>query len=167
MKEEILGGLKNAMDRGDSLEKAAKSFINAGYNPSEVKEAITIISPNEASLLNLDEFSGALTKDKPASDKKESSPSQIIPSAVSQTLAPQSSAVQSSSQPSSNSPPASAAQPIQKIQPLSSVSANTFVSEKKQGSKRTVIILLIIFLILVLGLIVTLMYGDAIISMLK
>ena len=39
MKEEILSGLKIALERGSSLEKAVQSFINAGYNPSDVREA--------------------------------------------------------------------------------------------------------------------------------
>ncbi|MCX8159011.1 MAG: hypothetical protein N3D20_01830 [Candidatus Pacearchaeota archaeon] len=42
--EEILAGLKNALSRGYSLEKAMLSFINAGYNANEVREAATIIS---------------------------------------------------------------------------------------------------------------------------
>ncbi len=42
MKDEILGGLKNALERGDSLEKAAQSFINAGYNPAEVRATAQI-----------------------------------------------------------------------------------------------------------------------------
>jgi uncharacterized membrane protein YukC len=39
MREEILSGLKNAIERGTPLEKAVKSFINAGYNPAEVRAA--------------------------------------------------------------------------------------------------------------------------------
>src|SRR3989344_1679649 len=39
MKGELVSGLKNAIERGDSMEKAAQSFINAGYNPQEVREA--------------------------------------------------------------------------------------------------------------------------------
>lgn len=39
MREDILGGLKNAMDRGVSLEQAIKSYLNAGYNEAEVREA--------------------------------------------------------------------------------------------------------------------------------
>jgi hypothetical protein len=46
MNEEILAGLKNAMERGTSLEAAVDSFINAGYNPLEVKEAAQIITGN-------------------------------------------------------------------------------------------------------------------------
>ncbi len=39
MKDEIEAGLQNAMERGESLEQAKQSFINAGYNPQEVAEA--------------------------------------------------------------------------------------------------------------------------------
>src|SRR3989344_1138515 len=39
MREDILRGLKNAIERGEPLEKAVQSFINAGYNPIEVKQA--------------------------------------------------------------------------------------------------------------------------------
>jgi len=39
MREEIESGLKNAVERGDSLEDAVNSFVNAGYNPVEVREA--------------------------------------------------------------------------------------------------------------------------------
>ena len=43
-KEEIAGGLKNAMERGYSLEQAVQSFINSGYNPDEVREAANLIT---------------------------------------------------------------------------------------------------------------------------
>jgi len=39
MREEIYYGLKNAIEHGSSLEDAINSFIAAGYNPAEVKEA--------------------------------------------------------------------------------------------------------------------------------
>src|SRR3989344_4656666 len=39
MREDILRGLKNAIERGEPLEKAVQSFISAGYNPVEVKQA--------------------------------------------------------------------------------------------------------------------------------
>ena len=44
MKDEILAGLRNAMERGQSLETATQSFINAGYNPQEVREAARSLS---------------------------------------------------------------------------------------------------------------------------
>lgn len=39
MRDEISAGLKNALERGESLDKAVQTFINSGYNPVEVKEA--------------------------------------------------------------------------------------------------------------------------------
>lgn len=38
VREELLAGLKNAVDRGYSLQSAIQSFINAGYNAEEVQE---------------------------------------------------------------------------------------------------------------------------------
>jgi len=38
--QEIGGGLKNALDRGESLAKAKQSFVNAGYKPEEVEAAV-------------------------------------------------------------------------------------------------------------------------------
>jgi nitrogen fixation/metabolism regulation signal transduction histidine kinase len=43
MRDEIWAGLKNALERGESLDKAVQSFISAGYNPNEVQEAAASI----------------------------------------------------------------------------------------------------------------------------
>ena len=43
MREDIIAGLKNAYERGESVEKAVQAFISAGYNPNEVKEAAKIL----------------------------------------------------------------------------------------------------------------------------
>ena len=39
MREDIIGGLKNALDRGETIEQAIKTFVNAGYNLTEVRES--------------------------------------------------------------------------------------------------------------------------------
>ena len=44
--EEIFYGLKNAVSRGENLNDAVQSFINAGYDKDEVNEALKRISPN-------------------------------------------------------------------------------------------------------------------------
>ena len=44
MKEEIVDGLRNAIEHGSSLEKAKDSFTNAGYNRYEVDAAARIVS---------------------------------------------------------------------------------------------------------------------------
>jgi len=55
--QEIIGGLKNALDRGESLEKAAQSFVNAGYNPNEIKEAVSQLSRNATNIISQSEKS--------------------------------------------------------------------------------------------------------------
>ncbi len=44
MREDIAGGLKNALDKGENLENAIKSFINAGYLEKEVRDASRYVS---------------------------------------------------------------------------------------------------------------------------
>jgi|SRR3989344_8308317 len=48
--EEIISGLKNAIERGFSLDSAVRSFINSGYSPSEVQEAASMISSGASSI---------------------------------------------------------------------------------------------------------------------
>ena len=37
--DELVGGLKNALERGEGLSDAMQSFLNAGYTPQEVELA--------------------------------------------------------------------------------------------------------------------------------
>lgn len=37
---ELTGGIKNAMERKEPVEKIRRSFINAGYSPQEVEQAL-------------------------------------------------------------------------------------------------------------------------------
>ncbi|MBS3090907.1 hypothetical protein J4217_00480 [Candidatus Pacearchaeota archaeon] len=53
MNEEILSGLRNAIERGSSLEQAIQSFINAGYNALEVRDAANSLTTG-ASTLTID-----------------------------------------------------------------------------------------------------------------
>ncbi|MEK6855977.1 MAG: hypothetical protein AABX66_02340 [Nanoarchaeota archaeon] len=39
MKEDIIGGIRNALEHGESLEKAVASFVSAGYSQNDVNEA--------------------------------------------------------------------------------------------------------------------------------
>ena len=41
--QEILGGLRHAINKGESLEKAMLSFYNAGYKKEEIEEAAKFI----------------------------------------------------------------------------------------------------------------------------
>lgn len=44
--EGILGGLKNAIERGADLEKAKSTFLNAGYSEEILNEAINLLPDN-------------------------------------------------------------------------------------------------------------------------
>jgi FtsZ-interacting cell division protein ZipA len=44
MRDEIIAGLRNGVARGQTLEQAAQSFVNAGYNPQEVRAAYQMLS---------------------------------------------------------------------------------------------------------------------------
>lgn len=44
IREDILGGLKNAAERGESIENAKSSFVNAGYSSEDVEEAAKALS---------------------------------------------------------------------------------------------------------------------------
>ncbi len=52
MRDEIWAGLKNAIERGQTLEQAIQSFINAGYNAAEVREAATAIGEGASNIAN-------------------------------------------------------------------------------------------------------------------
>ncbi len=41
--EEILSGLKNALERGESLKKAMMTFFNSGYKKEEISEAAKVL----------------------------------------------------------------------------------------------------------------------------
>ena len=41
---QLIGGIKNALERGESLGKIKQSFINAGYSPKDVDSAAAAFS---------------------------------------------------------------------------------------------------------------------------
>jgi len=61
--EEIIGGLKNALERGESLDSAKITFINAGYKKEDVEEAAKQIDAN-ATRKALKEVAKEETKNK-------------------------------------------------------------------------------------------------------
>jgi hypothetical protein len=49
-KEDIIAGLKQAVARGDSLERAKISFINAGYSRKDVEDSVYSVQNSVSSL---------------------------------------------------------------------------------------------------------------------
>jgi len=50
-KEEIISGFKNAIERGESVEQAKQSFLNAGYPQQEVEQAAKAASQGASQFL--------------------------------------------------------------------------------------------------------------------
>lgn len=50
MKDEVSQGISNALERGETLESAIRSFVNAGYPESDVREAANVLT-NSASMI--------------------------------------------------------------------------------------------------------------------
>lgn len=63
MKDEIYSGLKNAVERGSSLEEAMQTFINAGYNSSEVREAGKMLSGGVSDIVFQNQSQQSQTKE--------------------------------------------------------------------------------------------------------
>ena len=75
MRDEIVGGLRNALDRGESLEQAMQSFINAGYSPLEVREAVKVLPASATSLIQSAFQEKSFSSPQPSSNASTSSPS--------------------------------------------------------------------------------------------
>ncbi len=59
VKEEIVEGLKSALARGESLEKAMESFYNAGYEREEIEDAArSLQSDNEEKNQDIEDAEG-------------------------------------------------------------------------------------------------------------
>ena len=69
-KVELAGGLKNALERGENLEKAKQSFLNAGYKEEEIEAAAQEVSQPSAEAPSLP---------KPSSVPQPSKPGQKLP----------------------------------------------------------------------------------------
>ena len=52
MSDDLVGGIRNALERGYPLDKILASFINAGYSAQEVQEAASSFSSGVSNLAN-------------------------------------------------------------------------------------------------------------------
>ena len=47
VREDIVGGLKNAIERGESEEEAKQSFVNANYPEDEINSAMSFLKSHQ------------------------------------------------------------------------------------------------------------------------
>lgn len=50
MENELAGAIKNALDRGESFQKAVQTLRNAGYAEQEISKAVSFLNPASQSL---------------------------------------------------------------------------------------------------------------------
>ncbi len=78
MRDEIEAGLKNAVERGEKLEDAMASFINAGYNPAEVRQAASSLTHGAVSIMSATHFN--FPKQESPEEPPSTPPQEIKPS---------------------------------------------------------------------------------------
>ena len=139
-KDEIAAGIRNAMERGSSVEDAIQSFINAGYNPNEIEEAASAINPSSILVLSND------SQNYPKSNKENK---KIIQQSVDQNKTDNAEAQAMQSNALDKKPE------VQRQQP---------VKEHKK-SKGLVIALIIILLLLVGAIILSVIFKEQVISL--
>jgi hypothetical protein len=153
--EEILGGLKSALERGQSLQKAMMSLYNSGYKKEEIEEAAR----------NLMEFKPESQlqppiKTVPKTGKVKPAP-QILAAPIKPRAFPELHTMQVPQQPPTQlakptQPQENKQLPIQKVSSYESPKPKEKIKGKGRSKERTIILVLIILLILlmaVLGLI--------------
>jgi len=137
VRQDILGGLKNAIEHGSSIEQAKKSFINSGYSPDEVEEA--------AKYINVKDF--RIVSPPPRDDSAQTSlVSQQSIKQLSQKIqqSPQTSATSQTQIPS--------AQPLPTTQPIQPQQILTTQSQPPQKKSSVFLwIMVIILFLLVIG----------------
>ena len=77
--EEIIGGLRFAVKKGESLQHAMTTFLNAGYPKNEIEEAARIIHQEIIQA----PFAGETNLDKKSENNLTPQPGQIISKNVS------------------------------------------------------------------------------------
>lgn len=159
-REDIVGGLRNAVARGYSLEQAKNSFITAGYSKEEVEEAVEFLHSGSVHRVSA----------KPAIIQSANLPQPtkpIQPKQVTQLEQIQQQIQQSSSQP--QKPPEQTAQLMQpqltqtSSSQLTQPATPTPLTRKRFGLK--IILLVVALLILIAVFILTLVFREKIIEL--
>lgn len=143
---EIIDGLKNAIDRGYSIEIAVSSFINAGYNRQDVLDSAKFLG-------------GSVLALEPKQRRVPQQPSQISQQQISQQTPPP---IQPKNPQSNFSQQFPKQQPQQRFQQPAIV--NVTIQNQPQAAKKKdlgMIILLVVILVVLLGVLFTVLFaGD-------
>jgi len=150
VREDIVGGLKVALSRGNTLQAAMQSFYNAGYNKDEIEEAARFVMNNQSSM---GMFSPPQSASPPVSipQKPQISPNQFTPSIPSLGI------------PTTNTNLNQKVSNYPTNLPIDSMKKN-----KSSGSKIAMIILLFLILFLLVGsLVAVFFFKDHLMALFK
>jgi len=152
--EEILGGVKSALERGHSLERAMISLFNAGYKRKEIEEAAVALLESRPSLQVQTQAEAAQGKEK----ERIKSPPPDMTAQIRAKSAPelQAPSAQVPMPPPPMPKPTLVQKPIQPQKPLERsvqrISSYGRVEPKESSKEKGIIIVLIILLVLLIGL---------------
>lgn len=173
MREDIAAGLKKALERGVPIEKAVQTFINAGYNPVEVKQVAEGLTTGATSIANVD-TGGSLMPSAKMSELKVPVKNPAQATSQSQGIPRMQQPMQDNrntqmTQPYRQQAPMPTAQTVQAYSQQAPVPPQTFAPRKlnefksmQQPKKHTglIITLIIILLLLIGGLIYLIFFGQ-------
>lgn len=144
VREDLLGGIKSAINRGESLKQAMFSLYNAGYKKQDIEEA--------AKAYQLEIFQQRTQPTYQAQPLTPAQPKTAFPPALKQP-APTSKPLMPSQitrpmQPSQTTPPVFQKPPIQANKPIQKISNYGYPLDKK---KKILFVVLLMVLVLLLG----------------
>ena len=152
-REELITALKNAMERGESLQKAMKTITSAGYDPKEVQEAAKFANTSILHLLQ--------TENKEESESINPEPNGEIP--VQQSEKQNNSEAQVAENiPSPTNPQENTTDSGYKKLPTTGVTPTPEEPPKKKSKALKILITLIVLLIIFLGFFM--LFGEKILS---
>ena len=170
MNQDLFGALKNAVERGTTVERAVQSFLNAGYNSQEVHEAAQALTsgataliqdpqkkPQQSQTTPTPQQSQETTQDQPKKGKLSLFNKSTLPqpSPELQAQMPQTQQLQA---PSTTTNPGMPPQAPQQA-PQAAQEQHVKPQGKKVG-KKTAVILITVFIVLIVALILTMVFAD-------
>lgn len=159
--EEILGGLKLALERGESLKKAMMTFFNSGYKKEEISEAARLLENYHPEIQPSSQPASPLNASKPAQPIQQ--PYQPQPFQPPQQF-PQQAPPFFPQQPAGQMPQPFPQQPYQQPFPQQYPQQQQYQQYPQQGvssygesdkKNKVVVFLLIFLLVFLIGLLVT------------
>src|SRR3989344_1414622 len=148
MRDEIQSGIRNAIERGSTLEEAIQSFISAGYNPVEVKEAANSIDPEISRIIQQNKIQASNSTVQNMTNNEPKQASVNLFTLSNPTLfGQQTQATKQKPEEKSFSQTQNNHQSVPEL-------------PKKSSKKKLVITLIVILLILILGLVGLMVFAD-------